>query len=119
MRGKIIPFLTCFTSLLFLMACENEKFDKERWAEYEHLNGSDRTSMAEDLQQNHKLIGLSNKQMIQLLGPPENDPTETWYSLVEKYEFLDPDPVSGKNLIITFNKDSIITDAKIQKWPNK
>ncbi len=54
--------------------------------------------------------------MLQLLGPPENDTTATWYTLKQKFEFLGVDPVSGKNLIIKFNKDSIITHAEIEEW---
>ncbi len=72
--------------------------------------------MAEDLLKTHQLIGLTNKQMLQLLGPPSNDTTETWYSLEEQGEWLTPDPVSRKNLIIKFNKDSVIVEAKIKEW---
>ncbi len=34
--------------LIILFGC-GEKFDKAQWDEYEHLDGSDRSLMAEDL----------------------------------------------------------------------
>jgi hypothetical protein len=36
--------------------------------------------------------------------------------LKEEYPFFGIDPKSGENLIIKFNKDSIIVKAIIQKW---
>ncbi|MCR8558034.1 hypothetical protein KXD93_10290 [Mucilaginibacter sp. BJC16-A38] len=116
MQSKIAILFTFFIVFLMVSGCENEKFDKDKWASYEHLNGSDRSSMAEDLLKSRKLIGLSNRQMLQLLGPPENDTTETWYTLKLEFPFLSVDPESGKDLIIKFNKDSIITNAKIHEW---
>jgi hypothetical protein len=94
----------------------SEKFDQKIWKQYSEVDGPDRDLMAEDLLKTHKLIGLTNKQMLQLLGPPENDTTSTWYGLEQEGEFLSPDPVSGKNLVIQFNKDSVITSAKIEEW---
>ena len=72
--------------------------------------------MAEDLLKTHKLIGLSHKQMLQLLGNPSNyaDTTKTWYELSQEFDSIDP--ISGKDLVISFNKDSIITDAIIREW---
>jgi hypothetical protein len=72
--------------------------------------------MADDLIQRRLLIGISNKQMLQLLGPAEKDNTETQYTLEENIEFLGIDPVSAKYLVVKFNKDSIITSAEIKEW---
>ncbi len=80
------------------------------------LDDSERVLMAKDIVKTKKLIGLTNKQMLQLLGPPENDTTATWYRLKEEGEMLSPDPVSGKDLIVKFNKDSVITSAEIKEW---
>jgi len=93
-----------------------EKFNKSKWNNSGELDGSDKELMAEDLEKTHKLIGLTNKQMLQLLGPPENDTTATWYRLEEEGESLSPDPSSGKDFIIQFNKDSVIISAKIEEW---
>jgi hypothetical protein len=67
--------------------------------------------MAEDLIKTHKLIGLTNHQMLQLLGSPSNyaDTTKTYYELSEEFDSIDP--TSGKNLVIQFNKDSVIIKA--------
>jgi len=112
---KKAPFFIIFFVQVALYGC-TEKFDKNKWSEYDYLGGSDRSSMADDLIQRRLLIGLSNKQMLKLLGPSEKDNAETQYTLEENYEFLGIDPVSGKYLIIKFNKDSIITSAEIKEW---
>lgn len=110
------PFIIAGVSLIFTISSCSEKFDKTKWAQYNEVDGPDRNLMAEDLLKNNKLVGLSHKQMIQLLGPPANqtDTTKTYYTLSEKYDMIDP--VSGKDLIIKFNKDSIITSAEIKEW---
>jgi hypothetical protein len=106
-----------FCSLNSLCSCkENEKFDKRIWSQYNSVDGPDRDLMAEDLIETHKLLGLDKKQMLDLLGDPANytDTTKAYYELSEKYDSIDP--VSGKNLILTFNADSIIVTAKIEEW---
>jgi hypothetical protein len=115
------PFIITFIVLYpFINSCNDisrsEKFDRTKWADLGELGGSDKVLMAEDLIKTKKLIGLTNKQMLLLLGQPANDTTSTWYDLEEEGELLSPDPVSGKDLVIKFNKDSIITHAEIQEW---
>src|ERR1700678_310692 len=92
-------FIITFFTLFALFGC-GEKFDKTKWAEYDELDGPDRDLMAEDLLKTHKLIGLTNKQMLQLLGPPANftDTPKRYYVLKEEYDMIDP--VSGKYLVI-------------------
>jgi hypothetical protein len=113
----VIPLILLCT---FISSCNDitrsEKFDSVKWKQYNEVDGPDRDLMAEDLLKNYKLIGLSNRQMLQLLGAPANytDTTKTYYVLTEEYDSIDP--VSGKNLIITFSKDSIITHAQIKEW---
>ena len=113
----IIPLIVFYT---FISSCndisKSEKFDQEKWKQYSEVDGPERDLMAEDLIKTHKLMGLTNKQMVQLLGPPENDTTATWYELKEEGEWLSPDPVSGKDLVIKFNKDSVIISAEIKEW---
>ena len=112
-----IQVINILLFLIFTITSCGEKFDKNGWGSYGEVDGpSDRVSMAEDLAKTHKLIGLTHKEMLQLLGPPANytDTTLTAYVLKEEYDMIDP--ISGKDLIITFNKDSIITSVKIEKW---
>ena len=118
---KTIPFMIISIILLaFIISCNDitkrEKFNSEKWKQYDGFDGPDRDLMAEDLTKTHRLIGLTNHQMLQLLGSPSNfgDTTKTCYELSEEFDSIDP--VSGKNLVITFNKDSIIAKAKIEEW---
>ena len=103
-----------------MISCNNitksERFNQQTWNEYQGFDGPDRDGMAEDLIKTHRLIGLTNKEMLQLLGSPANytDTSKTYYELSQEFESIDP--VSGKDLVITFNKDSIIVDAKIKEW---
>jgi hypothetical protein len=113
----IIIFLVLNT---FCYSCNDitrsEKFNKEIWNQYGSFDGPDRDLMAEDLIKTHRLIGLTNKQMLQLLGSPSNlgDTTKTDYELSQEFDSIDP--ISGKNLVIQFNKDSVITSASIEEW---
>jgi hypothetical protein len=113
-KSKLI-YLAGIIFLIALFGC-GEKFDKTKWAEYDEVDGPDRDLMAEDLLKTHKLIGLTNKQMLKLLGPPANftDTAKRYYVLKEEYDMIDP--VSGKYLVIQFNRDSVITIAKIEEW---
>lgn len=108
-------YIACLVFLFALSGC-TKAFNKKEWADFDALGGSDKVLMAEDLIKTNKLLGLTNKQMLELLGPPANDTTATWYNLKEDGEFLSPDPASGKNLVIQFNKDSVIISAKIEEW---
>jgi len=93
-----------------------EKFDSEKWKQYIGFDSPNRDLMAEDLLASHKLIGLSHNRMLQLLGDPTNygDSTKTWYELSQEFDSIDP--IAGKDLVITFNTDSIITNATIREW---
>jgi len=111
-KSKLV-WLSGIMFLTVLYGC-TEKFDKTKWSQYDEVDGSDRDLMGEDLVKTHKLLGLTNKQMLQLLGPPANDTTETWYELKIKYDMIDP--IYSKFLLIKFNKDSVITTAEIKEW---
>ncbi len=100
------------------VGCHKKEFNSEEWKDSYDANrgfgAPELKSMAEDLVASRKLIGLTHKQMLDLLGPPENDPSSTWYTLEENYDTIDP--VSGNFLQIDFNKDSIITKAYVREW---
>lgn len=113
-RNFIIAISFFSITLICCNGIEREKFNKERWLEYSEVDGPDRDLMAEDLLRTHKLMKLSNRQLFQLLGQPANDTTSTHYMLKIKYDMIDP--VYSKYLVINFNKDSIITSAKIEEW---
>ena len=118
---KTILFTVTFIILFaFIISCNDitkrEKFNSEKWKEYGSFDGSERDLMAVDLVKTHRLIGLTHQQMLQLLGSPSNfeDTTKTCYELSQVFDSIDP--VSGKNLLIQFNKDSIIVKAEIEEW---
>jgi hypothetical protein len=120
MLDRFLVIVTLILLCEFLSGCNDitrsEKFDRERWKEYSEVDGPNRDLMANDLLKTHKLVGLTNKQMLQLLGSPSNfsDTTKTYYELATEFDEIDP--ISGKNLVITFNKDSVITSAVIKEW---
>jgi hypothetical protein len=120
MFNRFSLVITLIILYLFINGCndtsKSETFDKTKWTDLGKLGSADKVLMAEDLIKTHKLIGLTNKQMFQLLGSPANymDTTKTYYELATVYDVIDP--VSGKNLIIQFNKDSVIISAKIEEW---
>ncbi|MDP9047073.1 MAG: hypothetical protein M3N14_02990, partial [Bacteroidota bacterium] len=74
---KCLLFTAGFFFILTILSC-GEKFDKTKWDGDDPIGGSDKVSMAEDLIKTKKLIGLTNKQMLQLVGQPANDTTATW-----------------------------------------
>jgi hypothetical protein len=110
MINKVRMVISLFF-LAILFGC-TENADKTKWDEIGEAGGKDRLLTAEYLIKAHKLIGLTNKQMLQLLGPPEKDKTATWYDLEEKGQYIRPYPV----LTIKFNKDSVIIEAFIEAW---
>lgn len=93
-------------------------FDKEKWLEQEDWDYPRRDNMIDDLIKNHKLKGLSYKQMVELLGDPQGNARDSigvYYRIVEDFG-SDIDPVYSKNLSIEFNKDSIINKVTIEEW---
>jgi len=118
MLNKLFLFISLIS--IICIGCNDisrkEKFDSEKWKQYIGFDSPNRDLMAEDLLASHKLIGLSHNRMLQLLGDPTNygDSTKTWYELSQEFDSIDP--IAGKDLVITFNKDSIITNATIREW---
>ncbi|WP_298393071.1 hypothetical protein [Flavobacterium sp.] len=74
--------------------------------------------MINDLTLNHKLIGLSKIELVELLGEPENysnvEPNSIYYNIVTDYGF-DIDPVYIKNLKIEFNQSNQVKSFKIEE----
>lgn len=95
------------------------KFDKSKWNErfdgfYEY-----RENMVQDLMENHLEKGMELKKVVELLGEPGNyhnkKENEIIYEIMVDYGW-NIDPMEGKELYIEFNKDSIITDFKLEHW---
>ncbi len=62
----------------------------------------------------HRLIGLTNHQMLELLGSPSNF-EDTTKHVMNFHKNLIPLTLFGKNLVIQFNQDSIIAKAFIEQ----
>jgi hypothetical protein len=91
------------------------KFNKIDWEAKGDPGFPDKDYMVDDLLTNYKLKGLSYKQVLQLLGQPSGkDSTGIFYETLLEYSGIDPG--HGKNLVIEFNKDSLVTKAYIDEW---
>ena len=75
-----------------------------------------RDKMLNDLIKNHKLKGLTYRQLVEQIGEPEQnvsgDSNTVYYNIVTDYGH-DIDPIYSKTLQLGFDKDSIIIDFKI------
>ncbi len=116
MKAFIIPLL-----FIFLASCNNnKKFKKEKWQEQGDLKiYIHRKSMLSDLTRNYKLTGLSYRQLINLLGEPENNSDnekDIVYYEIETAYGSDIDPVYSKTLQIKLTKDSTVDSYAIKEW---
>jgi len=106
-------------SLTLFAACQPKlKFNKEMWNTKDDIAYANRPAMVDDLVQHHQIKGLTYRQLIDAIGEPqqfEKDSTEVYYEIETNYG-SDIDPVSGKDLIIKLNKDSIVTGYQIREW---
>ena len=115
-KYKMLRLMFIIFTLLLFSCNNNEKFDSNKWSTKDDMVYPYRNSMLKDLTTNHKLIGLKNYQLINLLCRPNyKDETSLAYITLEDYG-SDIDPVYTKNLDFTFSKDSIITSFKIDEW---
>ena len=95
------------------------EFEKSKWNErfdgfYEY-----RENMVQDLMENHLQKGMDLKKVVKLLGEPDNSQNrrenEIIYEIMVDYGW-NIDPMKGKELYIEFDKDSIITNYRIEHW---
>ena len=113
-------FITFLVSI-FLTSCNsNEKFDKTKWQEQGDLRiYTHRKSMLKDLTKNYKLTGLSYRQLVNIIGEPENYSDKendiVYYEIETDYGF-DIDPVYTKSLQLKLTKDSIVDSYSIKEW---
>lgn len=90
-------FKIVFILIIICFSCKNEiKFNKVDWLKSSDGFYLNRDKMINDLTLNHKLIGLSKIELVELLGEPENysnvEPNSIYYNIVTDYGF-DIDPV--------------------------
>ncbi len=112
--------MTILTIYFLLLSCkDNIPFDKVGWTIQGDLGlYPNRDKMLDDLTKNQNLKGLTYRQLIDKIGEPEKnvvaDSNTIYYCIVTDYGH-DIDPVYTKILEFKFDKDSIITDFKINE----
>lgn len=98
----------------------HEKFSKSKWVDKDDLDYQMRDAVLDDLLAHHKLKGLTYTQLIDSLGEPANYgdiKDSVYYDVVVNYGYLDPK--SGKYLVFSLSKDSIVTGFKVVQWHNR
>jgi|SRR5690554_6559549 len=117
MNNKI--FLLIVITLLSSCGVKDMEFEKSKWNErfdgfYEY-----RENMVQDLMENHLHKGMDLKKVVELLGEPDNSQNrrenEIIYEIMVDYGW-NIDPMEGKELYIEFDKDSTITDYRVEHW---
>ena len=107
--------------LVLITSCSKPQieFDKEKWNEREDMFYANRGKMVKDLLKNHLEKGMTNKEVINLLGSSDNYqniPENTIvYEITVDYGW-NIDPQKGKTLYIELTNDSIIKDIKLKEW---
>lgn len=111
--------LFALAAVCFGACTNNQKFDQIAWSEKGDLGiYPNREKMLEDLMNNHKLKGLTYKQLIDMLGEPEKysdeEPNTATYNIVTDYGG-NIDPVYIKNLEVKFSVDSVVKNVNINE----
>lgn len=111
--------LFALAALSFAACTNNQQFNKTAWSERGDLGiYPNREKILNDLMNNHRLKGLTYKQLIDLLGEPEKykdeEPNTGTYNIVTDYGG-DIDPVYVKNLEVKFSTDSIVKNVSINE----
>lgn len=119
-QQTILTLIILLLSVGFTSCNANEKFDKAKWQEQGDLRiYSHRKSMLNDLTKNYKLTGLSYRQLINLIGEPENysdkEKNIIYYEIETDYG-NDIDPVYTKTLQLKLTKDSTVESFEIKEW---
>jgi len=122
---RLFKALLVIASSILIVTCgqhkQESKFNKVQWAEFDDSNGGEyphREKMLNDLVENHKLKGLTYRQLVDSLGAPgkfDNDDDTVRYEIITKFE-SDIDPTYGKNLNLTLGADSVVTSYRILDW---
>ncbi len=112
-------FLVLAFAVLAIAGCNSDqKFTREKWSYGDGLEFPSRKTVLNDLLANHKIKGLNHYQVIQLLGSPQHRDTANFkysYQIEDTGFEYNPKkkPIYIKNLVLFFNKDSIVTKTEV------
>ena len=98
------------------------KFDKEKWNDGNGISYNMRDNVLQDLVDNHHLKGMHYKDVIRLLGKPNDTATlKTSYEIINTQSEYNPknNPIYRKNLEFYFNKDSVVIRTNIYEHTDK
>jgi len=104
-----------------LTGCDRSiPFEKDGWQKRSDFIYPLRDAMVQDLIGNHQLIGLTTRQVRDLLGDADHTelgekPNCVTYKVLLDFGW-DIDPVHTKDLVLEFNEDSIVTKVDLLEW---
>jgi hypothetical protein len=103
-------------------SCKNSrKFDRQKWNYGDGLDYPLRNEIVDDLLKTHQFKGMTYRQVIDTLGGPQHrDTLQLSYQIIDNSsEYNRKKPIHKKNLILYFNKDSVVVKAEIYDHTNK
>ncbi|RVT98159.1 hypothetical protein EOD41_17460 [Mucilaginibacter limnophilus] len=117
-KSRVILVVIGLTVLLISACSKKQKFDRALWKDGDGLEFKYRDNMLDDLLQNHKIKGLTWKQVQDTLGRPQGTKgLSTYYDIDIKYDGYPPSYM--KRLFIDFNQDSVAVNTRIYEKTNR
>jgi outer membrane protein assembly factor BamE (lipoprotein component of BamABCDE complex) len=121
-KKPFLKTLICLALFIIVSSCSNsKKFDRQKWSYGDGLNYPLRDNIVDNLLKTHLLKGMAYRQVIDTLGSPQNrDTLQLSYQIIDNSsEYNRKKPIHKKNLILYFNKDSVVVKAEVYDHTNK